>query len=136
MRHRVDPLHLFSGIAFVGVLMVLIALLWRSLQPPPLTYDSLSIRNVTTESAEVVARTTRRASNGCTNGIQADLRSEGIVTRLPVPLRAQTRGITSYALVLPSLRAGVYEIKLRESFICQDSLDTIETPWMALEVRP
>lgn len=136
MKRRVDPLHLFSGIAFVGVLMVVVGILYRSFQPPQLAYDSLAIRNVTPDRAEVVARTTRRPSYGCTNGIQADLRAAGIVTRLPVPLRAQTSGITSYALVLPSLRPGAYEVKLRESFICRDSFDTVETPWMAMEVEP
>lgn len=131
---KLDPLYLFSGLAFVGVVIVVASLLFKALQPPRLVYDSLSVRNVTPSSAEVVAQTTRRGSYGCTNGIQAELRADGVTARLPVPLRAQTPGMTSYALVLPDLRPGAYEVKVRESFICRDSFDTVETPWIVMEV--
>lgn len=133
---RIDPLHIIAALPFIGVVILIGFLVWRATQPPRLTYESLSVRNVTPVSAEVVATTVRRPIEGCTNGIQADLKAKGVVARLPVPLRAQTPGRTSYALVLPSLRSGPYEVKVRESFICPGKVQTVESPWIAFEVTP
>lgn len=131
---RLDPLHIIAALPFIGVVILIGFLVWRATQPPRLVYESLSVQHVTPASAEVVAVTKRRPSEGCTNGIQADLRSNGVLARLPVPLRTQAANVSRYALVLPNLRSGQYEVKVRETFNCGNGARPVETPWLRMTV--
>ena len=136
MKLKFDPLIAIAGAALLGVVILAGLFVGRALEPARLEWQSVAIQNVTSVSAEFVANTRRRPIEGCTNGIQADLRTpDGVIARLPVPLRAQTPDMSSYALVLPDLQAGRYETKVRESFICKNTFETIESPWVAFEVK-
>lgn len=124
----------------IAVAMGLVALgfvAFRSiLAPPPITFDSVAVEDVTPYSARVVAVVERAPlPDGCTNGIQADVRKfTEPPTRLPVPLRTQDRsGRSVYALVLPQLY-GRYEVQVRETFLCSDRLRVIKTPWVRMDI--
>lgn len=123
------------GLSLAGIIALGAFFAARASAPPRLVYESVAVKNITPVSAEVLSETRRRSTEGCTNGIQADLRANGVIARLPVPLRAQTPGMSSYALVLPNLTAGEYEVKVRESFICRGTVRTVETPWLTFRVQ-
>lgn len=125
--------HTVINVSIVLAFMLLAGvLLWQSTRPPPMEFASVSVTEVTAKSAIVLARVDRKAHD-CSNGLQSDLRHGGIVTRLPPPVRSEKDGATEYALSLPDLMPGPYEVQVREVFFCP-SVRTAETPWLALVV--
>lgn len=127
--------HAVINVSIVLAFMLLAGvLLWQGSRPPPIAFDAVSVTDVTSTSAIVRARVDRKPHK-CSNGLQSDLRHAGIVTRLPPPVRSEKDGSTEYALTLPDLVAGPYEVQVRELFFCP-SLRTAETPWLALVVDP
>jgi hypothetical protein len=112
--------------ALVGVMA------WKELRPAPITFESVAVHGVTPTEAKVTA-SVRRTPNDCTTGLQADMRQGGVVTRLPPPVRLEANGATEYALALPDLSPGAYEVQVRELFFCP-GLRVAQTPWLALTV--
>lgn len=138
MRFRLDPLWATAGLALVGVAVVVGVLGYERLSGPPLKLSAVYVGEARPgESFAIRAEAIRGDSEGCTNGVQVELRSvSNSIIRLPVPAREIDGDVTEYLVELPKeTQPGNYGVKVRESFNCGGSPKVEETPWQRLVVR-
>ena len=139
MKFRVDPLWATAGLALVGVAVVVGVLGYERLSGPPLRLSAVYVgEGRAGESFAIRAEAIRGESDGCTNGVQVELRSSvsNSIIRLPIPAREIDGDVTEYLVELPKeTQPGNYGVKVRESFNCGGSPKVEETPWQRLVVR-
>lgn len=121
------------GLFVIGGFMV-----YRAVQPPPISFEAVSVENSAKAGGTLyVSATVRRADQaGCTNGVQIDARdSIGGTVRYPVPARTIRHNTSRYAIVVPSgTYPGPYWMKIRETSYCSGGPKIAETPWVPFEV--
>ncbi len=127
------------GTAGLAVLVAAFALAVGATRPPALIWESIDVLpDPVNEGQIVVTAVTRRAERaGCTNGIQADMRTPGAsVVRLDPPVReAAADGTSNYTVDLPRLtQPGTYQVRLRETFNCGGRPEAVESPWLTFGV--
>lgn len=138
MKFRVDPLWATAGLALAGVAVVVGVLGYERLSGPPLTLSAVYVSEAFPgQSFAIRAEAIRKPSEGCTNGVQVELRSvSNSIIRLPVPAREIDGDVTEYIVELPKeTTPGNYGVKVRETFNCGGSPKVEETPWQRLVVR-
>lgn len=122
------------GLAVAGLFVLAVVLIAERLKPPPVVFSAYV---VTDSPPMMIAEAKRRNIDGCSNGIQAEIRDHsGSVTRLPVPARTISGAFSRYPLVIPAdVPRGSYQVHIRETVLCSgEALETIDTPWLPLKV--
>lgn len=126
------------GTAFVGLIIMGGVIVSRAIEPPPVQFKSIDIKNSPKpgELLIVEASVRRTEKLSCTNGVQVDSRDEqGVEARLPVPTRQVLGQHTQYAIVIPTVtHPGTYGLRVRETVYCDGRPRIAETPWLAFEV--
>lgn len=127
------------GTAALAVVVTAVALAVAATRPPSLVWESIDVLPDPVRDGQVViAAVARRAQNeGCTNGIQAEMRTPGAsVVRLDPPVReAAADGTSIYTVDLPKATApGSYQVRLRETFNCGGRPEAVESPWLTFGV--
>lgn len=129
------------GVMTVAVVSVGVVIGINSTKPPRMVWESISVENspMVGEYLIIKGRQNRENALSCvSNNFVVDMRHDGdIETRLPVPTRAlENDGAVTYDIVLPpNIEAGVYEVRVKETFSCGAGPEPIEAPRMAFEVR-
>lgn len=100
-------------------------------EPPKLSWTAVSVENSGPEAIRITAETIRRDAKGCSNGVQADLRSGETVRRLAAPVRTISGHQSVYEVSLDGLRPGRYQVQLREVFSCGGPPEVISAPWLS-----
>lgn len=107
--------------------------LTEAMRRPPVRFEAVTIYQSDAAQVVVAAEITRD-DQGCTNGMQADLRHKDTVTRLPSPQRTENSvGQAFYRVTLPNVLPGSYQIQIRELSFCPD-VRVSEAPWLTFEV--
>lgn len=126
------------GAAFVGLVIMGGVMVARAIEPPPVQFRSIDIKNSPKpgELLIVQAAVRRKDKPNCTNGVQVDSQdSKGVEARLPVPTRQVLGMSTQYAIVIPTVtHPGTYGLRVRETVYCDGRPRIAETPWLAFEV--
>lgn len=138
MKFRVDPLWLVAGLAFVGVAGVVGMVAYEHLSSAPLKLEAIYVGDaIAGETVAIRADAIRRPYDGCTNGVQIELKSvSGSIIRLPVPAREIAGNVTEYLVEVPKeTAAGNYGVKVRETFNCGSAPKVVESPWQRITVR-
>lgn len=128
---------LLLGLAVAALITIIVH---RFTAPPMMTFDAISTQTKPASAASpfiVKARTPRRDAEGCTNGIQIEVKdARGELTKLQIPPRTIDGDLSTYSLIIPeSLQSGRYALKLRESFYCGGAPEIVEAPWVFIEVK-
>lgn len=132
---RLDIGWLLLWLSVAGLVALAIFLLARAFEPPRVEWKSLRVDTVYGSTLTIDAETIRRSTDGCSTGVQADLRSGGSITRLSAPVRTLSGDHSRYDLVLPVLPEGLHQVQLREIANCGGEPEVNETPWISFWVR-
>lgn len=128
------------GLSFLGLLVLGGFMVVRALEPDPVQFESLEVKNAPRAGDLLIVEATvnRIKKTDCTNGVQVDSRdSAGVEARLPVPTRQVAGPFSRYAIVIPDVtKAGDYDLRIRETIYCDGRPRIAETPWLAFEVTP
>ena len=122
------------SLAVAGMIILGVFLIMERLKPAAVEFSSFLVIDY---PPVLIAEAHRRNVDGCSNGIQADIRdNSGSITRLPVPARTIAGSFSRYPLVIPDgVPAGAYQVHIREIVACPgETLQTIDTPWLPLEI--
>lgn len=138
---RFNAMEIMLGLSAAGLFVLAVVMTADRMKPPPMIFEAVSIVNSPIAKGEllyVVAETRRRDLDGCTNGVQVDVRDlGGAITRLPVPSREIDGNVSRYDLVVPATVApGSYGVRIRETWYCGERPRVVETPWLSMTVLP
>lgn len=123
------------GLSLAGLAAVVVS---DAMRPPSLVWTAVIVANSPVSDGRLVvdAETKRRPTEGCTNGVQADIRRGDAITRLAAPERSlKADGEARYEVSLPDdIAVGAYSVRLRETFNCGGKPEQVESAWVAFEV--
>ena len=125
--------------AFIGVLGLGGLILFRTLSQP-VSFESIEVKNSPRAGDLLIVEATvkREPIDGCTNGVQIDVRDQnGVEARYPIPTRQVAGVFTRYAIVVPEVaNVGDHQLRVRETVYCGWWPKTAETPWITFTVAP
>lgn len=128
------------GLSFLGLLILGGFMVVRALEPNPIQFESVEVKNAPRPGALLIVEATvnRVEKPNCTNGVQVDSRDgAGVEARLPVPTRQVVGPFSRYAIVIPAVtQPGPYDFRIRETIYCEGRPRIAETPWLSFKVTP